>query len=90
MEKAVKDVRISTRVTQSFKDRFAEKAKEIGLNEAKVLTALAEKFLSGEIVVNADEVSRVERLETELQLIKRRLEQIEEARKGELVASATI
>jgi antitoxin component of RelBE/YafQ-DinJ toxin-antitoxin module len=89
-EKIIRDIRISARVSKSLKDRFVEKAEEIGLNETKAVTLLAEKFIKGEISLDNIESDRVERLEEEIKLMKIRLESIEESRKGELIASAKI
>jgi antitoxin component of RelBE/YafQ-DinJ toxin-antitoxin module len=84
-----RDIRISARVPKTVKDKFVQKASEMGLSESKAVFLLADKFIKGEILPDSfGEMSRFERLEEEMRSLKARLEQVEELRKGELAASA--
>lgn len=86
--KETKDIRISARVPQAIKDKFVQKASEMGLSESKAVSLLADKFIKGEILLDLDGgLSRFDKLEEEMRSLKARLEQVEELRKGELAAS---
>lgn len=84
------DKRLAARVTAALKNEFNAKAKEIGLNESDALVALAEKFIKGQITVDGKESGdRFEKLETELDFLKKEIEALKESRQGELIVSGS-
>lgn len=76
------DKRLAVRVTQSVKDAFNEKAKNMGKSESQALMALVLQFINGEVEIESDINNRLRRLEEEIKELK-------QARSGELLASGT-
>ncbi|MBD2437397.1 hypothetical protein [Nostoc sp. FACHB-110] len=84
------DKRLAARVTQTLKDKFNDKAKELGLNESDALVALAEKFINGQITVEPKNGGdRFYRLETQIDELRRELASLKESRQGELTVSGS-
>ncbi|MBR8836971.1 MAG: hypothetical protein DSM106950_23945 [Stigonema ocellatum SAG 48.90 = DSM 106950] len=78
------DKRLAVRVTQSLKDAFNEKARQLGKTESQTLMALVLQFVGGEIAIENDSniKDRLQRLEEEFAALK-------QASSGEFIASGT-
>ncbi len=84
------DKRLAARVTQTLKDKFNDKAKELGLNESDALVALAEKFIDGLITVEPKNGGdRFHKLEAQIEELRRELATLKESRQGELIVSGS-
>lgn len=83
------DKRLAARVTQTFKDKFNKKAKELGLNESDALVSLAEKFINGQITVEPKEGDRFHKLEAQIEDLRQELASLKESRQGELIVSGS-
>jgi cell division septum initiation protein DivIVA len=76
------DKRLAVRVTQTVKDAFNERARKSGKTESQALLALVSQFIGGELEIESDINTRLQRLEEEIKELK-------QARSGELIASGT-
>jgi antitoxin component of RelBE/YafQ-DinJ toxin-antitoxin module len=84
------DRRLAARVTAALKSEFNAKAKEIGLNESDALVALAEKFIKGQITIEGKESGdRFQRLESEIEILRKEIAALREVRQGELIVSGS-